>query len=153
SADRSRRVDGGVREMTRGVELGAVLEDLEALAKVLDRRAQISDTEEGGGEPGWPVEHGHRAGEALASEQRGQQPVHRSLSWVEGLGHGSERLFEAGGLCPRNAERLSEVRSVQSEQLSGRRCRSEMSEHAGDVPSAIGECAADDATEARFHLE
>src|SRR5207253_1395515 len=83
-------VDRRVEEVTGGVELRAVVEDLEALAEILQRRAQIGDAEERPGQAGALVEDADGAGEALAREQRGQEPVHRRLARMERLAHGAE---------------------------------------------------------------
>ena len=92
-------------------------------------------------------------GEALAREQRGQQPVHRRLARVERLRHRPERLLEAGRLRACDAERVGEPAGVESEQLARRGGGAEVPEHAGDVPAAIGERAAEDAADARLDLE
>ena len=89
----------------------------------------------------------------FAGEQRGQQAVHRRLPWVQRLRHRPERLLEPGRLGSRDTEGMGESPGVQPEQLSRRRGRAEMAEHAGDVPAAIGELSPEDAAEARLDLE
>ena len=151
--DRAPGVDRRVEQMTGGVELRAVVEDLEALAEVLERRGQIGDADERAGKPRALVEDAGRAREPLAREQRGQDPVHRRLAGMERLAHRPERLLEPRGLGARDPERSSELLGGEAQQLPRGRHRAEVTEHRGDVPAPVGEQRADDSPDPRLDLE
>ena len=72
---------------------------------------------------------------------------------MERLGHGAERLLEAGGLRARDAEGMREPAGVEAEELPGRGRGAEVTEEAGHVPAPVGELPPDDASDARLHLE
>jgi len=151
--DRAAGVDRRVEQVAGGIELRAVVEDLEARAEVLHRRAQVGDAEERAGQAGARVEDAGGSGEALAREQRRQESVHRRLAGVERLAHGSERLLEPRGLGARDPERSPELLSGETQQPPRGGRRAEVTEDRGDVPSAIGEHRPNDAADPRLDLE
>jgi hypothetical protein len=139
--------------MTGGVELRAVVQELPALAEILDGRAQVADPEVGLRQAPGSIEHRHRSGEAFTGEQRREQAVHRGFARVERLGHRAERGREAGRLRPGEPEGVRELSRVEAEQPARGGGRAEVSESRRRMPAALGQPGADHAPDPGLHLE
>jgi hypothetical protein len=123
------------------------------LPKSSAARAEIGHADERAGETVGRIEHRRGAGEALAREQCGEQPVHRGLARMERLRHRAERLREARRLRARDAERVRELARVEPEHPPRGCRRPERADRSRHVPAALREPLADHAADARRQLE
>ena len=137
--DLEQRVGGRMRVPARRVELERRLRQRPALAEAVGEARRIGIARHSGRHPLRSFEDALRAGEAVAREIGGEQPVRRGLRGVQLLRIGgvAQELPEPGGLRARGAEGVQHRGVGQPEQAADARCRSQRAGRAGRVEHLV----------------